>query len=349
MQSLVFVRPRVLEWRERPTPAIRDDGDAIIRPLAASICDIDRHVVEGTSPWAGPFAIGHEAIGQVVDVGGRVSRVRPGDFVVVAWHIACGTCGRCSRGLSAHCENVPPQAMYGLPSGGDWGGLFDDLVRVPFADSMLVPIPDAIDPLSVVSAGDNLTLGLEVMGPHLRAHPDSDVLILGAGAVGLYQAQVACALTRRPVTYIDDDRARLETAAALGAVTAMGPPTREHGSFDLIVDASFKPRWLQKAVRMLRPEGVFECLGGYFQDVPLPLFAMYAGGVRFRIGRSNIRPHIEPLLDLVAAGVIDPTRLYTEVIPWQDAPRALAYPTVKPVATRLDAPTPQPFALDSPS
>jgi threonine dehydrogenase-like Zn-dependent dehydrogenase len=93
---------------------------------------------------------------------------------------------------------------------------------------------------------------------------------------------------------------------------------------------------LRRGVRRLRPEGAFECLGGYFEDVALPLFAMYARGVRFRIGRSNLMPHVRPLLDLVAAGALDPTVVFSEVLDWQQAPQALAEPTLKPVLSRLD-------------
>jgi threonine dehydrogenase-like Zn-dependent dehydrogenase len=334
MLSLTYVRPHVLEWRDVPEPAVRDDRDALVRPLAMSICDIDRPVIAGRSPFPPPFAIGHEAVAEVIAVGDAVRTVVPGRRVVVPWHIACGECARCRRGLTAHCESGAPQAMYGLPSGGHWGGLFDEIVRVPYADQMLVAVPDGLDPVDVVSAGDNLTLGLEIMGPHLRANPDWRVLVLGSGVVGLHQVQVARVISSAPVVYVDIDDDRLALAAGLGAATATGPPSYELGKFDLIVDVSFDPAWLRRATRMLEPEGVLECLGGYFEDVRLPLLAMYSNGVRFRIGRSNTRPHIEPTLDLVSSGALDPGVLRSEVLTCEHAPQALAQPTLKPVVVR---------------
>jgi alcohol dehydrogenase len=335
MQSLTFVGPHQLRWQERPAPALVEDSDALVRPVAASTCDIDRPIIEGRSPFEPPFAIGHEGIGVVTEIGDRVRSVRPGDLVVIPWHIACGSCDRCRRGLSAHCREVPAQAMFGLPVGQDWGGLFDDLVRVPYADGMLVRVPPAIDPLKVVSAGDNLTLGLEIMGPHLTKQPGARVLVLGAGAVGLYQVQIAKVVGAAEVCYVDDDEGRRKTAEGFGAQVYAGPPRSALGRFDLVVDAAYQPDWLRRAVRLVEPEGVFECIGGYFDDVALPLFAMYARGIRFRIGRSNLRPHIEPLLDLVAAGRLDPTVVHSELLPWDDAPAALADPSVKPVLSRL--------------
>jgi threonine dehydrogenase-like Zn-dependent dehydrogenase len=336
MRSLTYVRGYVLEWRERPAPTIREAGDVLLRPLAASVCDIDRPIIEGRSPFPGPFAFGHEGVGEIIDVGDAVQSVRPGDLVAVPWHIACGECGRCASGLTAHCESVPAQSMFGIPTGGEWGGFFDDVVRVPFADRMVVPIPDTIDPLGVITAGDNLTLALEVMGPRLGANPDGNVLVLGGGAVGLYQVQVAAALRKQPVTYIDADASRLAFAAGFGATVIEGPPSLEHGLFDLIVDASFNPSWLRRACRMLNPEGQIECLGGYFEDVAMPMFAMYSTNVRFRIARGNPGPHIRPMLDLIATGAVDPTVIYSETIDWQDAPEALLRPSLKPIVTRLD-------------
>lgn len=334
LRSLTFVRPHTLEWRELPQPVLQSDTDALVRPVAASVCDIDRPIIAGLSPFTGPFAIGHEAVARVVEVGDRVTTLAPGELVVVPWHVACGECGRCRRGLSAHCEAVPPQAMFGVPSGGQWGGLFDDLVRVPFAGHMLVPIPPATDPLSVVSAGDNLTLGLEIMGPHLRANPGWRVLVLGFGAVGLYQVQVAVSLGHQGVVYVDDDEQRLGLANELGAAAHAGPPSSALGRFDLVVDASFNPDWLRRSARMLEPEGTLECLGGYFHDVTLPLLAMYSSGVRFRIGRSNIRPHIPGMVHLVSSGLVDPTVVHSEVLDWDAAPDALAHSSTKPVFCR---------------
>jgi alcohol dehydrogenase len=332
MRSLQFVAPGTFEWRERPAPRLQGDGEVIVRPVAASVCDIDRPLIAGTSPWTGPFAFGHEAVGEVVDAGDAVTSPRPGDLVAVTWHISCGRCERCARGLTAHCSAVPPQAMYGLPVGGDWGGLFDDLVRVPFPDAMLTPVPPGVSPADAVSAGDNLSLGYQIMSGHLAAGRRR-VLVLGSAAVGINQVAFAVALGATEVVYVDDDPTNRAVAERLGALAVAGPPDRALGRFDLAVDVSFDPAWLRRAVRMVVPEGVVECLGGYFDDVSVPAFAMYVEGVTLRLGRANNGPYVAPTLALLERGAVQPSS-WSQVSAWDDAPSVLREPTLKPVLVR---------------
>lgn len=336
MRSLRYVAPRRLEWQDVPDVRLLGEGEAIVEPVAASICDIDRPVIAGETLFTGSFAIGHEGVGRVVEVGDRVESVVPGQLVAVAWHIACGVCSTCRSRRTAHCEVAPPQAMYGLPSGGDWGGLFDDRIRVPYADAMLTPLPAGVDPVAALSAGDNLSLGYEIMQRHIP-HGRRRVAVLGWQAVGLYQVAFATALGADDVLYIDDDPDHRTIAETYGARSADGPPDRDHGRFDLVVDASFRIPWLRRGLRMLEPEGHLECLGGYFGDVPVPAFAMYASGVTLRIARANTGPHVAPTLEAVAAGLVDPKPLQGPTVPWEDAPGALVEAGLKPVITKHTA------------
>src|ERR1700680_3726748 len=169
MRELTFVARRTVEWREQPEPRLQAPTDAIVRPIAAPTCDVDKVILIGRSPLPPPFAIGHECVAEVVDVAETVTHVSPGDLVVVPWHIACGRCARCRAGLYAHCESVPEMAMFGAPLGGTWGGLFSDLVKVPFADAMLVPLPAGLDPVAMASASDNWPLAWRLVAPHLGA------------------------------------------------------------------------------------------------------------------------------------------------------------------------------------
>ena len=101
MQSLQFTEAGTLEFREVPEPRLGGALEALVRPVVASVCDIDRPVLSGTAPWKGPFAFGHEAVGEVVEVGERVKTVRPGDLVAIAWHVNCGVCDRCLMSTAA--------------------------------------------------------------------------------------------------------------------------------------------------------------------------------------------------------------------------------------------------------
>src|SRR5688572_13977597 len=124
MQELYFVEAKKLEWRERPTPRIEGDRQALVRPLAVARCDLDLPIALGRFPLPGPFAIGHEVVGEVIEVGASVKRVRAGDRVSVPFQLSCGECDRCRRGQTASCSAFPPRASYGLApiSGKDFGG-----------------------------------------------------------------------------------------------------------------------------------------------------------------------------------------------------------------------------------
>jgi threonine dehydrogenase-like Zn-dependent dehydrogenase len=334
VRSLTYVEPGRIEWREADDPRLRGPAEALIVPVAASRCAFDRDVARGRSPFGGPFAIGHEGVGRVVDIGDAVTSVKVGDVAVVVSNISCGGCERCRRGLTAHCLETPPGASYGLPGGGQWGGLFDDVVRVPFADAMLTPVPPGIDPLDVAPAGDSLGIAQAIMAEHLKSGAGR-VAVFGAGEHGLYQVAFAVGLGAESVLYVDDDAERRDCAAGLGARTTPGPPDRNDGPFDLIVDAAGNEAWLRRATHMLEPEGSIECLGGYFGDLRLPGFQLYGGGVKIRFGINNSGPHVKPTIDAVTAGVVTPSRLYAQLVEWDDLPDAYIEQPRKLLAARV--------------
>jgi alcohol dehydrogenase len=335
VRALVFVGPGVLEWREAPDPVITGDREAIVRPIAASTCDLDQLLIRGEAPFPGPFAIGHECVAEIVDLGDDAGDLQAGQRVIVSWHISCGQCTSCRAGLTAHCEEVPYGAMFGLPVAGEWGGLFSDLVRVPFASSMLVPVPDGADHRALASAGDNLALALECLTGHLERQPGASVLILGSGSIGLYATELAGALGAGRVVYVDRDPQRRELAASLGAQAIDCPPGRKSGVFDLALDAAMDEEWLRQALGLLEPEGACECPSIYFKEsVALPLFAMAIRGVHFHTARGNARPHIPRLLQMTADQTISPERVTSEILDWETAPEALSNPSYKPVFVR---------------
>jgi threonine dehydrogenase-like Zn-dependent dehydrogenase len=340
MQSLWFVEPGQLEWRDVPAPRLGGPLEALVTPVAASACDLDRLLIDGKppysprSPYAQSFAIGHEAVARVVEIGDAVRSVVPGDLVVVPWHLNCGDCGYCQRGLPAYCEKVARGTAYGLPTGENWGGLFDDLVRVPFADAMLHKLPAGIDPAEAVSAGDNLSLGRALVAPHLAAGR-SRVLVLGSGANGLYIAAFAGLLGASRVVYVDDAEANRAIAEQFGATAFPGPPDRAHGRFDLVVDAALTPAWLRRVVHMLEPEGMIECMA-HFTDISLPGEAVYGKGVTFHCALCSNGPHIPETLRAIEQRRLLPSSVWSNRVPWEALPHALAEGGRKVVGVRVD-------------
>ena len=114
-----------------------------MRPVAVACCDLDVGVAQGVLPMPPGHAVGHEGIAEVVAVGDAVRDIRVGDRVVVPFQISCGNCRECRRGVTGSCGSVPLMAMYGMAplAGLDGGGFMADLVLVPYADAMLIPIP----------------------------------------------------------------------------------------------------------------------------------------------------------------------------------------------------------------
>lgn len=335
MRELIFERPGQLHWREAAPLTLRAPHEAIVRPIAATTCDLDRLILRGEAPFKGPFAIGHECVAEVVQVGEAVQRFRVGDPVVVHWHISCGHCGRCGDGRPNACLSHTPGAMYGLPGLGDWGGTFSDTLRVVHADFALTPLPAGVDPVLVASAADNLPFAWEAVVPSLRRHPGSEVLVMGGcGSIALYAVMFARAAGAARVVYHDDDPARLAIAAGYGAAVLEGPAPRRAGSFAVVVDASAKEASLLCALRSVEPEGEVFSVGGHFRDAALPLFEMYRTGVHFYTGRGRGAPNVAEALAWVADGRVNPAPVTSEVADFDDAPAVLAVPSLKPVLRR---------------
>lgn len=334
MRQLTYIETGKLEWRDVPEPAIEGPGEAIVAPVAVAACDLDPVMIRGILPLEGPFAFGHEAVARVVEVGDGVTVAKPGDLVVVPFQITCGECAPCRRGHTASCNGIRPRmAMYGmapLAGGRDWGGMLSDRVRVPFADPMLVPLPDGIDPVAVASGSDNLPDAWRTVGPPLEAFPDASVLVIGGGApsIGLYAVAMARALGAE-VHYIDRSSDRLALASSLGAEVLEGPPPKRHGRHLVTVDASASVDGLECALRSTAGNGVCTSVGTFQNEVPLPLFEMYSTNVTFVIGRVNARPAIPKILDLVAKRGLRPEVVTTSVVPFDDAADALLEPFTK--------------------
>ena len=336
MRQLTLVEPNTLEWQEVPEPRLNGPNEALVRPIAVARCDVDLPMLRGQTPARVPIAMGHEFVAEIVELGDQAAGQR-GQRVIVPFQISCGECAPCRRGITNSCASVPPRSQYGFGEyGGNWGGALSDIVRVPFAQHMLVPVPEGVDP-SAIASTDNLPDAWRTVGPYLQESPEAAVLIVGGGAlsIGLYAAAIACALGSSQVDYIDTDAERLELAKAVGANALEGPPPRSLGPYPITVDASADPVGLACALRSVEPGGVCTSVGIYFSEgTPVPLLEMYTTGVTFKTGRVNARADIQHVLDLVHSERLHPQRLTTKVVAWDDAAAAWGEPATKVVALR---------------
>jgi threonine dehydrogenase-like Zn-dependent dehydrogenase len=327
MQQLVYTAPNMLEWREAPAPRLTSDLAALVRPKAVATCDLDALIIEGKSPFSAPFPIGHECVAEVLDAGDAVSSLAPGQLVSVPFQISCGACAACARGRTGNCAEVAFMSTYGFgPAVADWGGFLSEAVCVPYAEHMLVPVPDGLDPASVASASDNISDAWRTVGPPLLEEPGAPVLVVGgasSGSIGLYAVALAAALGAESVSYVDRDEGRRRIASELGAETLAEAPKRL-GPFPITVDASADPEGLALALRSTAPDGTSTSAAIYFGEQPsMPLLEMYTKGITFRTGRAHVREAMPQVLALAAEGKFHPERVTTRVVRWGDAADAL--------------------------
>jgi threonine dehydrogenase-like Zn-dependent dehydrogenase len=338
MEQLTKVENGRVEWRAVAEPELGAPGEALVRPLAVALCDIDHPIVHGHAPIPGEIALGHEQVGEVTAVGEEVAHHSVGDIVSVPFQISCGACGFCTRGRTGDCEAVPPQSMYGFGrAGGDWGGALSDLVRVPFADAMLVTVPEGLEPVSVASASDNVVDGWRTVSGPLARRPGAPVLVVGgvARSVGLYAVDAALALGAESVTYTDSDEARLAVAADLGAEVVEGPPSDHLGTFPVTVDASASHIGLKGAIGATERGGECTHVGILYEaETSLPLLQMYVNGIQLHVGRAMARADLPAVLEHCAAGRLRPERVTSRVAPWEAAAEAVLEFETKLVVTR---------------
>lgn len=331
------VRPGArFTWREVAVPPAPGPEAAIVHPVAVATCDLDRALALGATPFLLPLHFGHECVAEVLAVGERVSSVRGGDRVVVPFQISCGQCPRCRAGLTANCESVPPISMYGFGlGGGHWGGAVSDQLAVPYADAMLVPLPEGIEPATAASVADNVSDGYRHIGPHLPGllarDPESEVLILAAtkrrspfsASVPLYAGLVARALGARQVRFVD---ARPEVRAHAEQLGLIALPVSELRGLDpaaLVVEANGSPRGLRTALGLTAQDGICTSIGGLHTHARIPTGRLYGRNVTFHVGRTNSRAVIPHVLELMVAGRLQPESVTTVLAPLDDAPHVL--------------------------
>ena len=331
MRQLVMNEPGELDWTGIPEPDLEGPGECLVRPVAVATCDLDGPIVRGEAPIPGPIKLGHEGVGEVVEVGNDVETVSPGDLVVIPFQISCGECDNCRSGLTGNCLTVPPRSMYGFGAlGGDWGGMLSDLVRVPFADAMLLKVPDGLDPVAIASAADNIPDAWRTVAPYLLQSPEKDVLVIGGAArsIGLYAVGIAQALGTGTVTYSDDDPVRLGIASDLGArpIEASVPPGPDH-DFEIVVDAGASRESLASACCSTSAGGDCTHVGIIYEpETPIPLLEMYSTGIHFHVGRAAARADLPAVLELISNGGFDPSVVTDRVLPFEQAATALLEP-----------------------
>ncbi|HEX7113990.1 MAG TPA: zinc-dependent alcohol dehydrogenase [Steroidobacter sp.] len=233
MKAVCWHGVREVGVEEVPDPRILNPRDAIVKVTSTAICGSDLHLYDGYIP--GMFRgdiLGHEFMGEVVEIGSAVKNLKVGDRVVVPFPISCGNCYFCSQQMYSLCENSNPNAplaekLWGhSPAGifgyshmlGGYAGGQAEYVRVPFADVGPLKVPESLSDEQVLFLSDVLPTGYMAAGS-CNIQPGDTVAVWGCGPVGLFAIQSALLLGADRVIAIDRFPERLRKARLLGAET----------------------------------------------------------------------------------------------------------------------------------
>ena len=231
MRALCWYGKNDVRVETVPDPTILRPHDCIVRITATAICGSDLHLYDGYIPTLEPGdVLGHEFMGEVVEVGSEVRRVAPGDRVVVPFAIGCGQCWYCRNELWSLCDNTNPNAymlegMYGYSGGGLFGyshlyggyaGGQAEYARVPFADVGPLKVPDGIDDEHALFLSDILPTGWQA-AERAEVHGGDVVAVWGCGPVGQFAIRSAKLLGADRVIAIDRFPIRLSLAERAGA------------------------------------------------------------------------------------------------------------------------------------
>jgi 2-desacetyl-2-hydroxyethyl bacteriochlorophyllide A dehydrogenase len=330
MRAVTFQAPGEVRVDEKPDPELGGADEAIVRVEASGICGSDLHIFHGRVPVEPGFTIGHEFVGTVLAVGDDVEHVAVGDRVLGCFHTACATCVACLRGDYHRCERG---RTFGHGSKlGDLQGAQAEQLLVPRANLTLRRVPEGTSDEAALFAGDVMGTGYHAVA-HAGMRAGDTVAVLGLGPVGLCAVQAAKAGGAAQVFAIDTVEPRLEMARRFGATPlhltedepkrAVRAATDGRG-VDVVVDAVGDPGPLELAISLARDAGTVSGIGAYAGRGDVLLGLAWLKGLTLRLGLANVIAHVDRVLALMEAGVLDPAPLVTHHMKLDEAAAAYA-------------------------
>jgi len=330
VRAVTFQAPGEVRLDEKPEPEIAAPDEAVVEIEATGICGSDLHILHGRVPVEPGFTIGHEFVGKVLEAGDGVRRVDAGDRVLGCFHTACATCAACVRGDYHRCADG---RTFGHGSKlGDLQGAQAEKLLVPQANLTLRRAPEGMSADVALFAGDVMGTGYHSVA-HAGMRAGDTVAVLGLGPVGLCAVQAARAGGASRVFAVDTVEQRLELAGELGATPlhleeadpkrAVRAETEGRG-VDIAVDAVGDPGPLELAISLARDAGTVSGIGAYAGRGDVLLGLAWLKGLTLRLGLANVIAHVDRVLEMMSAGLLDPTPLVTHHMPLDQAAEAYA-------------------------
>ena len=359
MKALVYNGPFDVQVKEMPDARIERPTDVLVKITASNICGSDLHMYEGRTNMEAGRILGHENMGEVIEVGKAVDRIKVGDMVCLPFNIGCGFCANCERGLTGYCLTVNPGSAggaYGFAGMGPYSGGQAELLRVPYADfNCLVLPPDAREKENdYVMLSDIFPTGYhatELAG----VKPGDTVVIYGAGPVGLMAALSAHLRGASQVMVVDTHKDRLALAEQLGA-TAIDD-TEGHGAERVLELTSGQGAdcgcecvgyqccnmhgkevpnlTMNNLVKTVKATGGIGVVGVFLPEDPgakdplakqgqiaFDMGKFWFKGQHIATGQANVKAYNRKLCNLIQAGKAQPSQIVSHELPLEQAPDA---------------------------
>ena len=333
MKALVYNGPEKIGYEDFRDPSLGDAREMLVRIDRCGICGSDLHIYHGNNP-APPeitrsnepgYCVGHEAIGEVVEVGSEVHRFRSGDKVVLSGAVGCGRCLPCTSGQVTRCLNVV--RCYGL--GHALQGCQAQAVAVPAADFNAMKIPDGLTANQAIMLTDNLPTAFFGCR-NADVVPGKTVGIVGLGPIGLMAVECAFTMGASSVFAIDPIVERRNVAKSLGAIALHPDEAAEyirevtHGKMlDSAVEAVGLDKTVRMAIDLTGLAGTVSVIGVNLSSAfGFPMGQSFGRGLTFRIGGCSVQHFWPELVPLIQHGRLHPERFVTHELPMSQGAKA---------------------------
>ncbi len=358
MKALVYRGARQVRIENVDDPKIEKPTDVVVRMTTTNICGSDLHMYEGRTSVEEGKVLGHENLGEVVEVGGAVQSIKKGEMVCLPFNIACGYCKNCESGLTGFCLTMNPDgagAAYGYANMGPYQGGQAEYLRVPHADFNCLKLPeDAREKENdYVMLSDIWPTGwhaTELAG----LKPGESIVIFGSGPVGLMAALAAKVKGASQILVVDRHQDRLRLAEEIGATAiddSEGDPVERvkeltRGGADRGCDCvgwqchdpegEEHPNMVLNAlVQSVRPTAGLGLVGVYVPDDPKPATELmkkgeiafdfgtfFEKGLHMGSGQCNVKMYNRYLCDLIHRDLASPSWIISHELGLDEAPDA---------------------------
>lgn len=362
MRALVYSGPRKVVVKDVPDARIEEPTDVLVRITTTNICGSDLHMYEGRTDLEAGRIIGHENLGEVIECGQAVARIKVGDRVCIPFNVACGYCKNCERGLTSACLTMNPGtagAGYGYADMGPYEGGQAELLRVPHGDFNCLNLPEDADEKAhdYVMLADIFPTGYHAT-ELAELKPGESVVIYGAGPVGLLAAYSATLKSASQVMVVDRHPDRLRLATEIGAVAiddSKGSPveqvlamTNGEGADKGCECVGYQAHdqrghehpnmTLNNLVRSVRPTGILGVVGVFVPEDPkasdelakqgkiaFDIGEFWSRGQRMATGQTPVKAYNRRLCRLIHEGRATPSFIVSHELPLDEAPEAYAH------------------------